>query len=523
MCVGCGIAGCDVAYDSLITEDCKKGYYRAEATQSKHLSLIMEPAPSRSVGIQEGMAAIRILCVDDDAVVLKSLENVLKYSGFEVEAVSTVPQALERISRRQFDVLLSDLNVGEPGDGFTVVSAMRRVQPHATTFILTGYPDIESAIRAIRGQVDNYFTKPLNLPELMAAIAAVANSGRQALKPAPPLKVWDFIRENRHAICAEWLQAVLKDRDLAELPLSREQRLGHYPEVLEALSNAPENDVAILSGRATELARAHGRQRFEQGYSIPQIVYECRLLQQEMSTAIQHHLLAIDLSTLVPDTFAIGERVQAGLEQTIRAYQGQIPGSLQSSLASLYKSPHLGVAIADEERIRDANDALLRMIQRTREELLQGDIDWVTMTPEEYHEQDRNALEQLREFGTCVPFEKELKLPDGTRLPFLMGAVRLNVEPLKWSAFLVDLREQRRLREAEQKLRDFGARYEIINRLAHEVNNPLAALMFTLHLLETHPILPQDARSLTASANEMLERMAGVVKQVLAESSREAA
>ena len=46
-----------------------------------------------------------------------------------------------------FDVLLSDLNIGQPGDGFTVVSAMRRVQPKAATFILTGYPDFDTACR----------------------------------------------------------------------------------------------------------------------------------------------------------------------------------------------------------------------------------------------------------------------------------------------------------------------------------------------------------------------------------------
>src|SRR5215472_8908649 len=116
------------------------------------------------------MAPTRILCVDDDPAVLKSLEMILRYSGFAVDAVATVADALERISHKTYDVLLSDLNIGEPGDGFTVVSAMRRVQPAASTFILTGYPDIESAIQAIRNQVDDYFTKPLNVQDLLTAI-----------------------------------------------------------------------------------------------------------------------------------------------------------------------------------------------------------------------------------------------------------------------------------------------------------------------------------------------------------------
>ena len=71
----------------------------------------------------------------------------------------SVAEALELISHHKFEVLLSDLNIGQPGDGFTVVSAMRRVQPKAYTFILTGYPDIELAVKAIRSHVDDYFRK----------------------------------------------------------------------------------------------------------------------------------------------------------------------------------------------------------------------------------------------------------------------------------------------------------------------------------------------------------------------------
>lgn len=465
------------------------------------------------------MGAIRILCVDDDAAVLKSLEMILTYSGFEVDAVLTVPEALDHISRKQYDVLLSDLNIGEPGDGFTVVSAMRRVQPQAATFILTGYPDIESAIQAIRSQVDDYFTKPLNVQDLLAAIQSTRTATRLPTSRKTPVKVWEFVRRSRDVICAEWLQEILKDPGIAALHLTQEQRIDHLPELIEALAASAQSGDLGLSDPAVELARAHGRHRHDSSYSIPQIVFECRVLLQVMSTAIQRHLLSIDLSTLVPDTFAIGESVQAALEVSIRAYEGKIPESLQSSLASLYDSPHLGVAIADEGRIVDANDALLKMIRRTRDELLKGEIDWNAMTPEEYRQADRNGVEQLREYGACVPFEKEFILPDGSRLPFLIGAVRLKSEPLQWSAYIVNLSEQRRLSTAEQKLRDWEAKHLIINRLAHEINNPLAALTFTFHLLETHPDLSADTRDLVENASGMLERVVEVVKQVLDESN----
>jgi nitrogen-specific signal transduction histidine kinase len=183
----------------------------------------------------------------------------------------------------------------------------------------------------------------------------------------------------------------------------------------------------------------------------------------------------------------------------------------------LYQSPYLGVAIADEHRLIDGNDAFLRMIKHTRAELAEGKLDWRAMTPERFRAHDASAMEQLREFGTCVPYEKEYVLPDGSSAPFLIGAVRLGVEPLQWSAYVVELTEQRKLQAAEEKVRAWEAKYELINRLAHELNNPLAAMTFTLHLLSTHPDLSADTQNLVNDASGMLGRIATTVRRVLAE------
>jgi PAS domain S-box-containing protein len=174
--------------------------------------------------------------------------------------------------------------------------------------------------------------------------------------------------------------------------------------------------------------------------------------------------------------------------------------------------------IADEYRVIDANDAFLSMIGYSREQLTRGEISWVEMTPEKYRPLDMAAIEQVREFGACAPFEKEFLLADGTMLPFLIGAVRLTVDPLQWSAYVVNLSEQRRLQAIEQKLRDSEAKYQLISRLAHEVNNPLAALMFSTHLLSTHPDLSPDMAKLVQDAMQMLDRVSAVVQRVLEES-----
>ena len=463
------------------------------------------------------MSEIKLLFVDDDDALRMALGAVLTHHGFALTAVGSVREALELISTRKFDVLLSDLNIGEPGDGFTVVSAMRRVQPDACTFILTGYPDLETAIQAIRNQVDDYFAKPLHVERLVGAISNLRNGRRPANKALPTRKVSQILRELSSLICERWLNQVMADPELAALPLTRAERSDHVPEMVEELIRRLEGPQEELSDVATEAARKHGKMRYQQGYTIPQILFEARTLQHVLTAIIHENLFGLDLSTLVGDILEIGETLQADAEISIRIYQSQIPRSLQTSFSLLYQSPYLGVAIADENRIIDGNEAFLRMIGQTRADLVEGKLYWRALTPERFRALDASAMEQLREFGTCVPYEKEYILPDGSSAPFLIGAVRLGVEPLQWSAYVVELTEQRRLQAAEEKVRAWAARYQLINHLAHELNNPLAAMTFTLHLLITHPHLSVDMQRLVNDASGMLERVSTTVRRVLAE------
>src|SRR5690349_14011261 len=112
----------------------------------------------------------RVLFVDDEPSIRLTLPPVLEGHGFDVTTAASVSEALAEIRASRFDILLSDLNIGEEGDGFRVVSAMRSAQPRCVNVILTGYPAFESAVQAIRSQVDDYLVKPADVTTIIEVL-----------------------------------------------------------------------------------------------------------------------------------------------------------------------------------------------------------------------------------------------------------------------------------------------------------------------------------------------------------------
>lgn len=265
--------------------------------------------------------ATRILFVDDEAGIRETLRPILEQHGFEVTTASTVPEALELLNHAIYDVLLSDLNIGQPGDGFTVVSAMRRVQPEAATFILTGYPDFDTALQAIRSQVDDYLLKPTDVPTLVHTIRSRLEH-RLPQQPQKPLKrVSELIQETLGEITRQWLMLVKAHPELKAIRMTDKDRIDHLPDVIEELANRVELQSEGTTDTGKAAAVKHGQARANQGYSIPLIVIEMRLLQRVISAVLQRNLIRMDLSTVIRDMMEVGESLHEQLEFSIRGFQ----------------------------------------------------------------------------------------------------------------------------------------------------------------------------------------------------------
>lgn len=261
--------------------------------------------------------AIRILFVDDEPGIRLTLPAILEGAGFQVVAAATVPEALSIIGSQEFDVLISDLNIGNPGDGFTVVSAMRRTQPDAVTFILTGYPAFETALEAIRQQVDDYLVKPADVEELVNNIRAKLN--RASLSPEgkiTPQRLPLLALENKDQIIQEWVKRVVRDGEIAAIRLTESERIDCLPPLLE--------DIITSAGKPSDstvnAAADHGVIRARQGYTIPMLVREAKVLQDTIGNFAQQNLLAIEISHAIPDLIRIGGMIELALEGSITAF-----------------------------------------------------------------------------------------------------------------------------------------------------------------------------------------------------------
>jgi DNA-binding response OmpR family regulator len=264
----------------------------------------------------------RVLIVDDSEAARRVLGDVLKAHEFQVTTAANVVEALHLIDSGDFDVLLSDLHMPGPADGFTVVSAMRHKNPEAVRLVFTGFPALKEAMDAMLMQADEILVKPMPMPALISTI-------RERLAKNDPRKtemierVASILERDASFTIGEWLERVEAESELTSVPLSREQRMGHLPRLLAELVQRLRVPRALGTKEVSQAAAKHGEIRREQGYSIPMIIEESRILQVSIFNTLQKNLKSVDFSQLLTDVMTIADEVDSQLKQTIISFSAQ--------------------------------------------------------------------------------------------------------------------------------------------------------------------------------------------------------
>jgi CheY-like chemotaxis protein len=260
----------------------------------------------------------KLLLAEDDDSVRQMPRTALERDNFDVVAVASVREALTRIVTEDFDVLLSDLHMPHAGDGFTVVSAMRHMHPEAVTLVLSGYPELDEALSAIRMQADEVLVKPIEIPLLREIIhRKLANP--VLYRPLPTVSVATILEQNLDTTIRDWMAMVGRNDELTCIPLSFEARTGHLPNLIAHLIyrlRLPQPEKADVSTPA----RQHGNLRRQQGYTAAMVVEESRILQVSIFNTLQNNLERVDFSNVLRDVITIADEVDSQLKQAVLSY-----------------------------------------------------------------------------------------------------------------------------------------------------------------------------------------------------------
>jgi CheY-like chemotaxis protein len=262
----------------------------------------------------------KILLVDDNDDDLLLTRRSLEAQQCEVVSARCVTEALRHIASQRFDVLITDLHMPEPGDGFAVVTAMRHSQPDALTLVVSEYPDVQRAMNAILLEADEVLVKPFDATQLSGFI----NKERLTSLPSPrPVKeaVASILDRNVATLIQRWLARVEGVKELAVISLPAAERAGFLPEMIRSITARLRTTREIdVIDTCTPAAVVHGRRRYRQGYTAAMVVQESRLLQVSIFETIQRSLATVDFTAVLPDVMIIADEVDSQLKQTIGSF-----------------------------------------------------------------------------------------------------------------------------------------------------------------------------------------------------------
>jgi DNA-binding NtrC family response regulator len=130
----------------------------------------------------------RILIVDDDPETCRFMAELLARPEREIATAHLVDDALARLSREPFDLLVSDINLNAPQSGLDLLRAFKAANPAGQVLLISGFGTLQTAIEAVRAGAFDYISKPFNIAQVKDAVDRALEQARlaAAAPEAPP-------------------------------------------------------------------------------------------------------------------------------------------------------------------------------------------------------------------------------------------------------------------------------------------------------------------------------------------------
>jgi DNA-binding NtrC family response regulator len=133
----------------------------------------------------------RILVVDDDKSIRKTLATILEEKGYLVDTAENGKEAIKKSKANFYNLALIDIRLPDV-EGTKLLTAMKEATPRMAKIIITGYPSLQNAIEAVNKGADAYILKPFDVDRVLNTIKDHLKKQQQAKKYSEE-KVAEFI------------------------------------------------------------------------------------------------------------------------------------------------------------------------------------------------------------------------------------------------------------------------------------------------------------------------------------------
>jgi len=143
----------------------------------------------------------RILVIDDEERIRRTISMTLEHAGYSVDTAENGKQAIQKTEASFYNLALIDVRLPDM-EGTELLTTLKETTPRMIKIILTGYPQLQNAVKAINKGVDYYLVKPVNPTELLRVIKEQLDKQKRE-KEYGQEKLAQFVEARLHEVEAQ--------------------------------------------------------------------------------------------------------------------------------------------------------------------------------------------------------------------------------------------------------------------------------------------------------------------------------
>jgi DNA-binding response OmpR family regulator len=124
-----------------------------------------------------------ILVVDDDKSILRTFTRILQKSGYDIDVAETGKEAMEKAENHHYDLALVDIRLPDM-DGTDLLAKLKKQLQHTVKIMITGFPSLETGVKALDEGADAYLVKPVKPQELLMLLEEKLKNREEPQEPS---------------------------------------------------------------------------------------------------------------------------------------------------------------------------------------------------------------------------------------------------------------------------------------------------------------------------------------------------